>query len=653
MIVLPAAFLLTCALFLYWTRRVPDWRLAVLWASLVSGLLVVLTTELLGAVRLLTFGPVAAVWALGTLCVASACAWASRRRRLHWEVHGTRALATLMIGVVSGIASVLALVALLAPPNTWDSMTYHMARVVHWQQNRTTAHYPTATLFQLTAPPWAEYAILQLQILSRGDRFANLVQYLSFLGSLIGTSLIARRLGAGVNGQAMTLLLVASIPMGILQASSTQNDYAVTCWLVSLTYFGLAFQDRQSWAHAFGLGASLGLACLTKGTAYIYGPALIVFLTPPTFDVRLAPKLGAWAKRLLVALLIVLLTNIGFYARNSELFGRPLVSLQGRGFEPVNEAFTASLFFSTAVRNVALHLGTPIHGIDVQTEAAIRRLHAWLGVGVQDPRSTWPGTRFRVPPFSTNEDRAGNPLHLLLVFASATLCLFRENLRSNGLLRYLAALGAAASLFALTLKWEPWHSRLHLPLFVLACPFIATVLTRTLNRKAMAGVGLVFVLASLPWLFVSRSRPILGGHSVLTTPRIRQYFRVRPDIHGPYEAWEAMASMIEASGCRSVGVFSNQDGWEYPLWVLLGRTDGRKLGEIEHVGVDNISARLVARSPFAQFSPCAVAALTPAGEQLTVSGQVWTKRWAKGRLSLFLPSTVPTADRAAATNPIP
>ena len=114
-----------------------------------------------------------------------------------------------------------------------------------------------------------------------------------------------------------------------------------------------------------------------------------------------------------------------------------------------------------------------------------------------------------------------------------------------------------------------------------------------------------------------------------------------------------MASMIEASGCRSVGVLSNQDGWEYPLWVLLEQADGRRPGEIEHVGVDNISAKLVTRSPFAQFRPCAVAALTHASEQFIVSGQIWTKRWAKGRLSVFLPSPVPSADRSAATHPVP
>ncbi|XGB42694.1 MAG: hypothetical protein LVS60_02285 [Nodosilinea sp. LVE1205-7] len=45
------------------------------------------------------------------------------------------------------------LVALVAPPNNWDSMTYHMARVMYWIQHQSVAHYPTHNLRQLDSPP--------------------------------------------------------------------------------------------------------------------------------------------------------------------------------------------------------------------------------------------------------------------------------------------------------------------------------------------------------------------------------------------------------------------------------------------------------------------------------------------------------------------
>ena len=46
------------------------------------------------------------------------------------------------------------LIALLAAPNTFDSMTYHMGRVAHWAHQGSVAPYPTHIVRQITAPHW-------------------------------------------------------------------------------------------------------------------------------------------------------------------------------------------------------------------------------------------------------------------------------------------------------------------------------------------------------------------------------------------------------------------------------------------------------------------------------------------------------------------
>ena len=70
--------------------------------------------------------------------------------------------------------------ALVASPNNWDSMTYHLSRVMHWIQNENVNFYPTQIDRQLTQPPFAEYFILHLQLLNGSDRFANIVQWCFF-----------------------------------------------------------------------------------------------------------------------------------------------------------------------------------------------------------------------------------------------------------------------------------------------------------------------------------------------------------------------------------------------------------------------------------------------------------------------------------------
>ena len=156
-------------------------------------------------------------------------------------------------------------------------MTYHMSRVVHWIQNKSVWHYPTHILRQIELNPWAEFAITHLQILSGGDYWANFVQWFFMLGSLIGVSLIAKEFGADARGQVFATVFAATIPMGILQSTSTQNDYAVSFWLVCFVYYGILIQKATKWQYVLAFGASLGLAFLTKGTAYLYAIPFFIF----------------------------------------------------------------------------------------------------------------------------------------------------------------------------------------------------------------------------------------------------------------------------------------------------------------------------------------------------------------------------------------
>jgi hypothetical protein len=65
--------------------------------------------------------------------------------------------------------------AIVAPPNTLDVLTHHLPRQVYWQQQGGVQHYATSVLRQLTMPPFAELAGLNLLVLSGGDHYHNLL----------------------------------------------------------------------------------------------------------------------------------------------------------------------------------------------------------------------------------------------------------------------------------------------------------------------------------------------------------------------------------------------------------------------------------------------------------------------------------------------
>ena len=143
-----------------------------------------------------------------------------------------------MAGLAIGVLLLLVL-GIVAAPNNADSMTYHMVRVVHWMQEASVDDFPTHFPPQVYPPPFAEFCILHLQILSGGDRLANLVQWAAMVGSLAGVSYLAGLLGVGLRGQVLAAIVAFSIPMGILQASSTQNNHVVALWFVGLTVWGV------------------------------------------------------------------------------------------------------------------------------------------------------------------------------------------------------------------------------------------------------------------------------------------------------------------------------------------------------------------------------------------------------------------------------
>src|SRR5207249_2498683 len=225
-----------------------------------------------------------------------------------------------LIIVLTGIAFVVVtvgLIALIAPPNNWDSMTYHMSRVAHWIQNRSVDFYPTSIPRQLYQNPWAEFVIMNLQALSGGDRFANLVQWYSMLGSIVGVTVIAKQLGADPRGQIFAAVIAATIPEGILQASSTQNDYVESFWILCLSHYVIRLNTKPNLASSIGAASSLGLAILTKATAYVWAFPFLLWL----FLSGLKTWRWKLAKVAIVIALIAVAINVDHYARNFKLYG--------------------------------------------------------------------------------------------------------------------------------------------------------------------------------------------------------------------------------------------------------------------------------------------------------------------------------------------
>ena len=99
----------------------------------------------------------------------------------------------------------LLLLAVFIPPNNWDSMAYHLPRIQHWLQNGNIYPYPTNITRQIATSPLSEYIILNLQLLSSSDFFANLVQYIALINIIFLASLVLKNFQINYKGQIFKL----------------------------------------------------------------------------------------------------------------------------------------------------------------------------------------------------------------------------------------------------------------------------------------------------------------------------------------------------------------------------------------------------------------------------------------------------------------
>jgi len=600
-----------CWLFiaLIFNKRGLCWRSSFLTASICWGVLLTGITELLSMVKSLNLSSLLVFWGLATLILVIAYCFTSQQE-VSKERGGIRLFFTsmpvfprcLLAGVVL-IVILTGLTASIAPPNNWDSMTYHMSRVMHWMQNQGVGHYPTHILRQLHSNPWSEFAITHLQILNDGDYLANIVQWFSMVGCILGVTLIAEKFGANLRGQLFAAVVLATLPMGILQASSTQNDYVTSFWLVCFVYYCIMSMQKPNLYYSLGVGASLGLAILTKGTTYIYAFPFLLWLC---WSMVKLLRLRIWRHALVVAF-IVLLINSGHYSRNFELFQNPLgpdaISPAGES-TLTNNIFTFSSIVSNILRNAGLHMGTPIKQFNHALEKGICSAHSVLGIDLNDPRTTFMGTGFQINNHPAHGDYAGNPIHFVLILLTILIIIFFWKQRKEPYFRgYVITLVAALLLFCMSLKWQPWHSRLHLPLFVLWSPVIAVIMSTAVNKWIANVIMMTLMITCFHWVLKNESRPLIGQNSILNTRRVDQYFNdlIIINMKGIMKSYYDCALTVSSRKCNNIGLHLGGDHWEYPLWVLI-KQSSKPMPRIEHVAVQNDSKRYLIEN----FNPCAL-----------------------------------------------
>lgn len=483
-------------------------------------------------------------------------------------------LTRIVVGVFLGLTFIQGL---FSAPSTTDSMVYHLPRVMYWIQESSVYQDVVRSPHDFKAP-FAEYLLLNLYFLTDSDRLLFLSQWIAFVMVVYLSWVIAGQLGVTKKWQDLAALFVASVPVVLMQASSTQVDVVPTLLTLICMYLALVLLKRWTVTCVLLLGFAVGLGMATKATFFVY---LIIPFGYLFF--RLLKKPKKLFQVVAVSILFVLLINFRFATQNMQLYGSVLgVHILPDGSELVhtNEVIGVEALVSNVFRNVLSQIPVPIFASQVQN--SINGLYNLVGWQINNPGVTCCGTQFRVNPILyPQEDIVSNPLQIFLVVLAAVLLAVGKVKRISGASNILLLTILSFVAFSLVLKWQPYHSRLLIPYFVLGTLCSVVLLSGAKFQKLLYILACVSVVLGFLVVVFNVSRPFVSylpfyslvrafakPHSDIPEAfyirdRERQYFNASFFWHGPYK------NIVKKVPNGSKVAVDLYDDFEYPLWVLL------------------------------------------------------------------------------------
>lgn len=457
---------------------------------------------------------------------------------------------------------------IIYPPNNWDCLTYHMSRIMFWLGNGSVEHFPTHILRHLYQPPFSEYFILHINLINGNDYLSDSVQWLFLVMSVFALWGVLDFFQVSGFHKLLAAFLLITIPSVELQSSSAKNDIVCGFFVIAVLYYCLKSYYQTTLRNFMFLGISIGLGMLTKGTAYLFlVPILVLFIGFMLYKLIKDKNFKIILYGCYIAI-IVLALNIGHFSRNYKINHDILNVDEIEAKAYYNSNMDGKLFFSSLLKNIGLHVGYPIQK---DYDVWIREYHQKNGISINDPNSNYLDTIYAGPKkYETHEGYIPNsiPLYLILLISLPILILgvLKPSKYSRELL-LLCIVFSQFILFVLILKWQPWHTRLHIPIFMLS---VALVIVGIKRIRLLTAVVVVFI-PSLVYSFgfnfcYNNLRPIVTNHKYTQSikigdSRFKKYFANQPQL---YKEYISVLNSLYSDEPKKVGLMLTD--WEYPLF---------------------------------------------------------------------------------------
>ena len=453
--------------------------------------------------------------------------------------------------------------AVLYPPNNYDSMSYHMARVVHWIQLQSIDYYSTSIDRQNVMGPGAEYLILVPQLLAKSDVLANCVQLLAYIAIIFSVPFVLRLMAISREFRPFIMILTVTAPMAVMQATSTQNDLVAAAMtfaiIIAARRLFMGSLANFRYRDFFVLGVCLAAGFLVKPTSLLaVGP---FFLIGAGRQAVQFPELRRCIGKCMVGGTLALLA--GCTVAGPDMMRKYTHDVSRHEVYP--------LFSEWSRDRLRNPVAMAAHNVAIPEKPG--KLLSSLG---------YDGHFSNKEVFTLHEDLIGNPFQMMALALSTagTVFLFPILLRRKKLvLPFFLSLTPLLAWwgFGLMVKDQLWITRLQLPIFFLL-PFSFLFILSLVKEKKAAVVSLRALIAWIAFLSLAYS-VVVASSNPHRPISLKHFWGYSPDRTWSYYNnalqedrlfHQNALNMARAQGCTQVGLILGNNSNEYPLsWRLI------------------------------------------------------------------------------------
>lgn len=478
-------------------------------------------------------------------------------------------------------------IALQTQQYNWDSLAYHLPRIVHWGQNQSVAHFATNSIRQIASPPLAEFVNLHVYLLTgNSDKLFNLLQWGTYITNAAIVAGIAKKLGCRRKFCMMTAFVYLTIPIAMGEAFTTQNDSFSAMWLLIFAYFilDLLHKDKKIEFESKTLITVVNLSlCITF--SYLAKPSgffsILMFLFWLLFVcIRRRDNLKILFKLLVSAAMTIILTALPELIRNFVTFHS--YSHQAVGARQLIGRLNPKYVFMNFYKNFIFNTPNKYwEDLEDKLSVLAYKIANVLNVDINEASISEDGGKFvlnRIGEYG--HDKALNPVvFFAFLFCVLLTIVLWKRLKKNRLqLAYGSIVLCSYVVFCAFLRWEPFVTRYMLGYLALMCPYIGWQLQALKDNERIPGIA--WALSSiLIFTCACEGRAMLQYHTDMS--KYADYYYYCKDEK---EQYVALCDEVKNRNLKTLGLETKSD-FEYLIWMTLKGV----VNDIEHINIDNES----------------------------------------------------------------